>query len=113
MKHLFPTRRSSDLDWMKLVGLPMLVVATLTVFVLIGDTWWQLVTAVVLGVVFTQVAFLGHDAAHRQIFVSGKWNDWVSLIIGDLFIGMSYGWWRHKHTRHHADRKSTRLNSSH
>jgi len=72
-------------------------------FVWIGDTWWQLISAVVFGVLFTQVAFLGHDAAHRQIFVSGRWNDWTSLIIGDLFIGMSYGWWRHKHTRHHAN----------
>lgn len=31
-----------------------------------------------------------------------QWNDWISLIIGDLFVGMSYGWWQHKHTRHHA-----------
>ncbi|UUT34990.1 acyl-CoA desaturase [Microbacterium elymi] len=56
-----------------------------------------------LAVVFTQIAFLGHDAAHRQIFVSGRWNDWVSLILGDLLIGMSYGWWQHKHTRHHGN----------
>ena len=28
----------------------------------------------------TQIAFLGHDAAHRQMFKSGRWNDWVSLI---------------------------------
>ena len=51
----------------------------------------------------TQIAMLGHDAAHRQIFRSGKWNDWVSLIVGNLFVGMSYGWWQHKHTRHHAN----------
>ena len=55
------------------------------------------------GRVLTQVAMLGHDAAHRQIFRSGRWNDWTSLIIGNLFVGMSYGWWQHKHTRHHAN----------
>ena len=59
-------------------------------------------TAVVFAFLFTQTAFLGHDAAHRQIFRSGKWNDWVSLILGG-FVGMSYGWWQHKHTRHHAN----------
>ena len=96
-------RRRYGYYWAKLIGLPLLVLITLGVFVVIGDTWWQLITAAVLGVLFTQVAFLGHDAAHRQIFVSGKWNDWASLLIGDLFIGMSYGWWRHKHTRHHAN----------
>ncbi|MFD1494745.1 MULTISPECIES: fatty acid desaturase family protein [Microbacterium] len=96
-------RRRYAYYWAKLIGLPLLVIAALAVFVLIGDTWWQLITAVVLGVLFTQVAFLGHDAAHRQIFASGKWNDWTSLVIGDLFVGMSYGWWRHRHSRHHAN----------
>jgi fatty acid desaturase len=57
---------------------------------------------VVLSVLLTQTAFLGHDAAHRQIFRSGKWNDWVSLIIANLLVGISYGWWQNKHTRHHA-----------
>ena len=37
------------------------------------------------------------------MFKSGRWNDWISLIIGDFFVGMSYGWWQHKHTRHHAN----------
>ncbi|HET8779644.1 MAG TPA: acyl-CoA desaturase [Agromyces sp.] len=96
-------RRRYGYYWTKLVLLPAGLLAVLAAFVWIGDTWWQLITALVLGVLFTQIAFLGHDAAHRQIFVSGKWNDWISLIIGDLLIGMSYGWWRHKHTRHHAN----------
>ena len=56
-----------------------------------------------LAVLVTQVAFLGHDAAHRQIFVSGRWNDWASLVVANLFVGISYGWWQRKHTRHHAN----------
>ncbi|MFD4422444.1 fatty acid desaturase family protein [Agromyces sp. NPDC058484] len=96
-------RRRYGYYWTKLVLLPLAFVAACIVFVWIGDTWWQLVTAVAFGVLLTQIAFLGHDAAHRQIFVSGKMSDWTCLIIGDLFIGMSYGWWRHKHTRHHAN----------
>jgi fatty acid desaturase len=51
----------------------------------------------------TQIAFLGHDAAHRQIFRSVRWNDWVSLVVADLLVGISYGWWRGKHNRHHAN----------
>ena len=58
-------RRRYGYYWAKLIGLPLLVLAILVAFVMIGDTWWQLITAAVLGVVFTQVAFLGHDAAHR------------------------------------------------
>ncbi|MGP3535631.1 fatty acid desaturase family protein [Microbacterium sp. RD1] len=96
-------RRRYGYYWSKLIGLPLVLAAALLAFVWIGDTWWQLFTAAFLAVLFTQIAFLGHDAAHRQIFISGKWNDWVSLVLGNLLIGMSYGWWQHKHTRHHAN----------
>ncbi|MCI1018194.1 acyl-CoA desaturase [Microbacterium sp. C5A9] len=96
-------RRRYGYYWTKLIAAPLAVATCLLVFVWIGDTWWQLFTAAVLAIVFTQIAFLGHDAAHRQIFVSGRWNDWISIILGDLLVGMSYGWWQHKHTRHHAN----------
>jgi fatty acid desaturase len=96
-------RRRYGYYWTKLIAVPVAVAVCIAAFVWIGDTWWQLVTAVVFAFVFTQIAFLGHDAAHRQIFRSGRWNDWASLVIGNLFVGMSYGWWQHKHTRHHAN----------
>lgn len=96
-------RRRYGYYWSKLIALPLALLASLFVFVWLGDSWWQLFTAALLALVFTQIAFLGHDSAHRQIFVSGKWNDWVSIVLGDLLVGMSYGWWQHKHTRHHAN----------
>jgi fatty acid desaturase len=96
-------RRRYGYYWTKLVAVPVVLAAAVLAFIWIGDTWWQLFTAAFFAVLFTQIAMLGHDAAHRQIFVSGRWNDWISLILGDLFVGMSYGWWRHKHTRHHAN----------
>jgi fatty acid desaturase len=95
-------RRRYGYYWTKLVGAVVLLVAWVVGFVLLGDSWWQLLSAAVLAVVVTQVAFLGHDAAHRQIFASGRWNDWVSLVVANLLVGISYGWWRSKHTRHHA-----------
>jgi fatty acid desaturase len=71
---------------------------------LIGESWWQMATAVVFGILFTQTAYVAHDAAHRQIFTSGKVGEWVSTIIGNLFIGLSYGWWLKKHNAlHHAN----------
>jgi hypothetical protein len=57
----------------------------------------------VLAIIMTQLGFLGHEAAHRQIFKSGRWNDWTSLIIANLLVGISYGWWRSKHNKHHAN----------
>lgn len=96
-------RRRYGYYWTKLIGAIVVLAAALALFVLIGDTWWQLLTGAGLAILFTQIAMLGHDAAHRQIFVSGRWNDWTSMVLGNLLVGMSYGWWQHKHTRHHAN----------
>ena len=56
-----------------------------------------------LAVVLTQFGFLGHDAAHRQIFASHRWNEWAARVMSGLFTGLSYGWWMSKHNRHHAN----------
>ncbi|MCI2420927.1 acyl-CoA desaturase [Saccharopolyspora sp. K220] len=71
-------------------------------FVVLGDSWWQVVTAAVFAGVFTQLAFIGHDAGHRQIFRSRRANDLVGHVHGVL-TGISYGWWVGKHRRHHAN----------
>jgi fatty acid desaturase len=72
-------------------------------FFAIGDSWWQLALAVFMGVMFTQIAFVGHDVGHRQVFDSKRLTETVSLLIGNLGICLSYGWWIGKHTRHHAN----------
>jgi fatty acid desaturase len=95
-------RRRYGYYWTTLALVPVLFAVSIAAFIWIGDSWWQMLTAVWFAFLFTQTAFLGHDAAHRQIFRSGKWNDWTSLVLGG-FVGMSYGWWQHKHTRHHAN----------
>ncbi len=64
---------------------------------------WLLLLAAGFGVLFTQFAFLAHDGAHRQIFHSGKRNEWFSRVVGNLFVGLSYGWWMNKHGKHHAN----------
>jgi fatty acid desaturase len=95
-------RRRYGYYWTQFAVLTALLIALGSAVVLLGHTWWQLLIAAALAVVLGQVMFLGHDAAHRQIFASGRWNDWSSLVIANLYAGMSYGWWQHKHSRHHA-----------
>ncbi|MET9654975.1 acyl-CoA desaturase [Streptomyces sp. NPDC006460] len=74
-----------------------------TAFVLIGDSWWTLAVAVLLAFVFGQVALLAHDVAHRQVFRLRRSSERFGRIAGNLGIGMGYGWWQDKHTRHHAN----------
>jgi fatty acid desaturase len=71
-------------------------------FLFLGDSWWQLATAVLFAVVFTQFAYVGHDAGHRQIFASRRRNDLIGYVHAAV-TGFSYRWWVDKHNRHHAN----------
>jgi fatty acid desaturase len=70
--------------------------------VVLGDSWWQLVPAALLAVVSAQLGFLGHDLAHRQVFVSSAWNAWTARVVSGLLTGLSYSWWMGKHNKHHS-----------
>ena len=79
-----------------------LLAAGWAAFVVAGNSWWQLAVAAFLAVVFTQIGFLGHDAGHRQVFASRRTSYVAGVLLGNLGIGLSYGWWVDKHNRHHA-----------
>jgi len=89
--------------WFQIIGTIVVFVAIWVVFTFLGNSWFQLVLAAVLAVVHAQFGFLGHDAAHRQIFASHRWNEWTARVVSGLFTGLSYGWWLTKHNRHHAN----------
>ena len=95
-------RRRYGWYWSRMTAAVTAFAAVLASVVVIGNSWWQMVPAVLLGLVLTQFGFLGHDASHRQIFATARWNDWTARILAGAFAGLSYGWWRGKHSRHHA-----------
>ena len=65
--------------------------------------WHLALAALYLAVVAVQLAFLVHDAGHRQAFAHRWQNDLAGLLLGDLLLGVSYGWWVRKHNAHHAN----------
>jgi fatty acid desaturase len=69
----------------------------------VGNSWYQLINAAVFGLAWGQVAFLGHDAGHQAIFASRRSNDALGRVLGNLLVGLSYGWWVDTHNRHHAN----------
>jgi fatty acid desaturase len=105
---LAQVRRARLLDRSALAYLPRalvvggLVAAGVVAFAWLGESWWQLVVAAYFAVMFTQLGFLGHDAGHQQIFRTRRWNDRTGMLISNLAIGLSYGWWVDKHNRHHS-----------
>jgi len=103
VRNLGLLKRATGFYWF-VFGMLILATAILgTGFVLLGDSWYQLIIAGVLGIVLTQFAFLAHEASHRQVFESGPANDKAGRILANLFVGISYAWWMNKHSRHHAN----------
>ncbi|MGV9309748.1 fatty acid desaturase family protein [Nonomuraea sp. NPDC003727] len=80
-----------------------LYLAGLAAFFALGDSWWQVLVAAFFAIMFAQVALLGHDIAHRQVFRTMRPTRISGWVAGNLMIGMGYGWWMDKHTRHHAN----------
>lgn len=60
------------------------------------------VGAVLLGLYFQNVAFLGHDAGHGSI--TGKFSSdmFVGIFVGNLASGIGMGWWKSTHHVHHG-----------
>lgn len=72
------------------------------ILVLIPNTWVRLADAVFFALVSAQLAFLAHDAGHREIFESPDANDVIGRICINLLLGGSFAGWRDKHNQHHA-----------
>jgi fatty acid desaturase len=70
-------------------------------FVIVGDSWATLAVAALLGTVFTQLGFIGHDAGHNQVFGTRRRNRLLGFAVGNALIGLSFGWWVPKHNAHH------------
>ncbi|WP_285115332.1 acyl-CoA desaturase [Leifsonia sp. fls2-241-R2A-40a] len=84
-------------------GVAIALVGAFAGLILLGDSWFTLLIAAALGIIFTQFAFLAHEASHRQVFTSGPANDRAGRFVATWLVGMSYQWWMTKHTRHHAN----------
>jgi fatty acid desaturase len=82
--------------------LALLAVSIALLFVL-GETSFQLLNAAYLAFVFVQISLLAHDFGHRQFSFRSPWkNDWLTLIFGNLLLGISRQWWIDKHNEHHG-----------
>jgi len=95
-------RRRYGFYWGAFGAAAAALTAVWTGVVLLDDSWWQLLLAAALGLIFAQLGFLGHEACHRQVFRSARCNEWTGRLVSGLLVGISYGWWMTKHTRHHA-----------
>jgi fatty acid desaturase len=80
-----------------------LLASSLALLLVLDNLWLQLLNAVYLAFVFVQIGLLAHDCGHRQFSFRTPWkNDWLTIVLGNLLIGISRQWWIDKHNEHHG-----------
>src|SRR5918996_6387010 len=80
-----------------------LLAVGLTLLLIVDNLWLQLLNAAYLAFVFVQISLIAHDMGHRQFSFRTSWkNDWATLILGNLLLGISRQWWIDKNNEHHA-----------
>lgn len=67
-----------------------------------GDPALQLAGAVVMGLFWQQLAFIGHDVGHNAISHVRTRDLFYGIVFGDALMGISLGWWKHSHNTHHV-----------
>jgi fatty acid desaturase len=85
----------------KIVLTLCLLALGLVPIVVVKNFWLLIPDALYMAFVSTQIAFIGHDAAHQQIAQTSRTNYIIGLM-DSLLVGVSYSWWANKHNRHHS-----------
>lgn len=62
----------------------------------------HMVSAVLLGLWWQQIAFVGHDLGHSSVTHSRRKDELVGSVVGSLFQGISIAWWKRSHNVHHV-----------
>ncbi len=83
-------------------GIVLLLAVIVGGVTLTRASWWALAWAAPAALLFGQLGFLAHDAAHNQMSIRRRANDGIGLVLFNLCLGGSRGWWADKHNIHHA-----------
>jgi fatty acid desaturase len=75
------------------VALPFLFPATLV---------WSAIASIVIGFAMVQVALIGHDAGHLEIFRKTTKNWLLGQLCWSISTGISFWYWNDRHNRHHG-----------
>ncbi|KAJ6811783.1 delta(8)-fatty-acid desaturase 2-like [Iris pallida] len=61
----------------------------------------HLLSAALLGFVWIQSGWVGHDSGHYNVMLTPWLNRFAQILTGNCLTGISIGWWIRNHTAHH------------
>ncbi|XP_021906194.1 delta(8)-fatty-acid desaturase 2 [Carica papaya] len=54
-----------------------------------------------LGFLWIQSAYVGHDSGHYEVMTSRRYNKFAQFLAGNCLTGISIAWWKWTHNAHH------------
>ncbi|CAM8923818.1 unnamed protein product [Rhodiola kirilowii] len=81
----------------------VLVLLILVVYGVLGSDkmWVHLGSGGLLGMLWMQSAYMGHDSGHYQMMTSRGFNTLAQILAGNCLTGISIAWWKWTHNAHH------------
>ncbi|KAA8525157.1 hypothetical protein F0562_006979 [Nyssa sinensis] len=65
------------------------------------STWVHLFCGGLMGILWIQSGWMGHDSGHYQIMPTRRLNQYVQIVAGNCIAGVSICWWKRNHNAHH------------
>ncbi|KAK9279522.1 hypothetical protein L1049_013201 [Liquidambar formosana] len=65
------------------------------------SVWVHLGCACLMGFLWMQSAYMGHDSGHYQVMSSRAYNKLAQILTGNCLTGISIAWWKWTHNAHH------------
>ncbi|KAG0457999.1 hypothetical protein HPP92_023156 [Vanilla planifolia] len=81
----------------------MFAIFSLAVYLVIGTNspWAHLAAGGMMGWLWIQSGWIGHDSGHYNVMTSPKINRFAQIISGNCLTGISMAWWKRNHNAHH------------
>jgi delta8-fatty-acid desaturase len=79
------------------------IMFSLVVYGVVGCTsiWAHLASGMLLGLLWMQSTYVGHDSGHYEVMSSPGYNKLAQIICGNCLTGISIAWWKWTHNAHH------------
>jgi delta8-fatty-acid desaturase len=61
----------------------------------------HVLSGALMGFMWIQSGWIGHDSGHYQIMMNKNWNRFVQILSGNVIAGISIEWWKWNHNAHH------------
>ena len=96
-------RRYGYYVWRTFVTFAILAAGIVLALTLPAGWGWSLLAATVMGAGLGQIATIGHDAGHLQVFKKADNNWLLGQFCFSLLLGVGFWSWRERHNTHHVD----------